>query len=216
MSWCTKAFPSKFNCDPGVIDDNAFTGIEPLKKFQTNYNDSKASLGVPTVADLEVDGAIGPDTWGAMFDVYEFGMREELGEDAAGVSKLRKGLSFVDLERKALGFSEHHPVDQIGRDGVKSQTNRRVEILFFDKGEEPDLVLAESDPNISELYLPAEYEHQTILLRSAKKGAATLEGVFEEGETVERAASDSDGAGDVEVDVLSHIVAPDRYDEVSA
>jgi len=45
---------------------------------------------------------------------------------------------------------------------VRSQENRRVEILFFDKGEEPDLVLAESDPNISEIYLPAEYKHTPV------------------------------------------------------
>jgi hypothetical protein len=34
-----------------------------------------------------------------------------------------------------------------------------VEILYFEKGEEPDLVLAESDPDISEIYLPGDYTH---------------------------------------------------------
>jgi hypothetical protein len=102
-------------------------------------------------------------TWGAIFDVYEFGLRQELDVDEAGVADLRKSVVFVDDKRKALGFSEHQPVDQVGRDNVQSQSNRRVELLFFDTGEEPDLVLAESDPDISELYLPAEYKHTTLV-----------------------------------------------------
>ncbi len=171
LSWCSKAFPEMFaECDPGEVDDNEFTGIEPLKKFQAAYNENKAALGASSQPDLAVDGDIGPKTWGAMFDVYQFGIREELGEDEAGVAKLREGLVFVDDERKALGFSEHHPVDQVGRDNVRSQSNRRVEVLFFDEGEEPDLKLAESDPDISEIYLPAEYEHRGIPpLISAKR-----------------------------------------------
>lgn len=163
LSWCSKAFADvEFDCDPGIVDDNAFTAIEPLKRFQAAYNRNKAAVGASSQPDLVVDGDIGPKTWGAMFDVYQFGLRDELGEDEDGLAELRDKLAFVDDERKALGFSEHHPVDQVGRDNVRSQSNRRVELMFFDTGEEPDLVLAESDPDVSELYLPAEYEHQTI------------------------------------------------------
>ena len=59
-------------------------------------------------------------------------------------------------------------------------------------------MLAESDPDISELYLPAEYEHQTIVLRSAKKGAALLTAVFEPGEAVTPGESESNGIDDIE------------------
>jgi outer membrane protein OmpA-like peptidoglycan-associated protein len=163
LSWCTAAFADIFNCDPGTIDGNAFTGIAPLKKFQADYNRNKATLGAESQPDLAVDGDIGPLTWGAIFDVYELGLRQELDEDEAGVAELRKALVFVDDKRKALGYGEHHPVDQVGRDNVRSQSNRRVELLFFDSGEEPDLVLAESDPDISELYLPAEFKHTTLV-----------------------------------------------------
>jgi len=169
LSWCAAAFPEIFSCDPGKIDDVEFTGIAPLKVFQTNYNDNRETLGVKDAELLDVDGDIGPKTWGAIFDVYEFALRDELGEDEAAVKALRKSLKFVDDKRKSLGFSEHYPVDQIGRDGVRSQTNRRVEVLFFDKGEEPDLVLAESDPDISEIYLPSEFQHVPILEVSAKR-----------------------------------------------
>ncbi len=174
LSWCATAFPDIFSCHPGKIDDNEFTGIEPLKVFQTNYNDGREALGVKDAEALDVDGDIGPKTWGAIFDVYEFALRDELGEDATAVKALRQSLRFVDDERKALGFSEHHPVDQIGRDNVRSQSNRRVEVLFFDQGEEPDLVLAESDPDISEIYLPAEYVHVTLPpeVTAKRKGVA--------------------------------------------
>lgn len=172
LSWCATAFPDFFSCDPGKIDDNEFTGIEPLKRFQEEYNVSKTELGAASQEDLDVDGDIGPKTWGAFFDVYQFGIREELGEDEAGTATLRESLVFADDQRKSLGFSELYPVELVGRDGVKSQANRRVEIMFFDEGEEPDLVLAESDPDITEIYLPAEFEHRTIDLDNALKGAA--------------------------------------------
>lgn len=160
LSWCTATFPELFDCEPGSIDDNATTGKAAVEKFQIDYNANASTLGVP--GGIGEDGIVGSETWGAFFDVYQFAIREELGEDAAGVDALRGKLVFVDDGRKALGFSEHHPVDQVGRDNVQSQTNRRVELLFFESGEEPDLVLAESDPDVSDLYLPGSFEHSTL------------------------------------------------------
>lgn len=174
LSWCSKAFEDVvFDCDPGSIDDNAATGVEPVRRFQAAYNANKEVLGV--TSDIAVDGDVGKETWGAFFDVYEFGLRQELGEDEGAVAALRDKLLFVDDERKALGFGEYHPVDQVGRDNARSQQNRRVEVFFFDEGEEPDLVLAESDPDISELYLPSAYRHTTVPpLLSAKRSLFEL------------------------------------------
>src|SRR5690606_21969646 len=42
-------------CDPGTINDVAFTGIEPLKAFQRAYNANKSALGA-SADDLTVDG----------------------------------------------------------------------------------------------------------------------------------------------------------------
>ena len=104
--------------------------------------------------------------------MYEHGLREELGEDGAGVAELRGKITWVDDSRKALGFSEHHPVDNLGRDGYRSQANRRVENLFFDDGEEPDMALAEAAPEQSELYLPGIYERRHLgAMGSAKPKA---------------------------------------------
>jgi outer membrane protein OmpA-like peptidoglycan-associated protein len=155
LSWVADALG--FDCDPGGIDDVAFTGIEPVRRFQRGYNARKAELGA-SGPDLATDGAMGPMTWGAFFDCYEHLLRVELGEDALGVSELRGGLVFVDPERKALGFSEHFPIDELGRANFRSQANRRVEILLFDDGEEPNLDLGGGAPEYSEVYLPGRYE----------------------------------------------------------
>jgi len=171
LSWCAKAFDDvDFDCDPGTIDDNASTGSGPLRRFQAAYNANKDAIGASDQADLAVDGAIGPQTWGAFFDVYELGLRNELGEDAAGLADLRQKLTFVDSENKALGFGEHHPIEQASRDNFRSQKNRRVELLFFEAGEEPDIALAKSDPDVSEIYLPGTYDQVPVDVgKSAKR-----------------------------------------------
>jgi outer membrane protein OmpA-like peptidoglycan-associated protein len=169
LAWVSQAFPDlEFDCDPGKIDDNEFTGIEPVRNFQNAYNANKDALGA-TADDLEPDGDMGPLTWGAIFDCYEHALREELGEDEDGLAALREGLVFVDPDRKALGFSEHFPIEELGVDNYKSQLNRRVEILFFEPGEEPDLAAAEDDPETSELYLPGHFERTPLgAMASAK------------------------------------------------
>lgn len=163
LSWCTAAFGDRpigeggFDCAPDTIDENAATGQVAVRRFQEQYNRNKRALGASAQADLVVDGSVGPKTWGALFDVYEVALREELGETADGVARLRQRLVFVRDEHRALGFGEHHPIDQAHRDAYRSQANRRVEILLFEQGEEPDVELAKSDPDISEIYLPGMY-----------------------------------------------------------
>ncbi|MEM6993594.1 MAG: OmpA family protein [Myxococcota bacterium] len=146
-----------FDCHPGAIDDNPGSGIAAVRGFQRDYNTNKAAIGA-TGPDLAEDGMMGPATWRGIFDCYEHLLRQDAEEDAAGLARLREALVFVDDSRRSLGFSEHHPIDVLGRDGFKSQANRRVEILFFDEGEEPDLDRAGGDPQMSEIYLPGRYE----------------------------------------------------------
>ncbi|HEY6559853.1 MAG TPA: peptidoglycan-binding protein [Polyangiaceae bacterium] len=177
LSWVSRAFDDlTFDCDPGRIDDNRATAVEPVRRFQRAYNTNKGALGA-SGPDLSADGDVGPLTWGAFFDCYEHALREELGEDAAGLAELREALVFAgeDDERRALGFSEHFPVEELGVDNYKSQANRRVEILFFDSTEEPDVEHAAEDPETSELYLPGWYERTPVAtLPTAKRATFTL------------------------------------------
>jgi len=168
-------------CDPGTIDDVVFTGIEPLKAFQRAYNANKAALGA-SAADLAVDGSIGPKTWGAIFDCYQFNMAQELGEvddeaDEANPTKLLEGLdrlrgmvTFLPLNEEWVGFGEVHPADGHRKDGAASQQNRRVEILFFESGQEPDVAILKEAPEITELYSPDAYQRNRFdAMLSAKR-----------------------------------------------
>jgi outer membrane protein OmpA-like peptidoglycan-associated protein len=148
-------------CEPGVIDDDAVTAIEPVKAFQRAFNANKATLG-SAADDLKVDGVFGAKSWGAVFDCYQYNMARELGEDAAGVQGLREQLVFLPTKQPFVGFGEHHPADADTADDRESQANRRVEVLFFAKGQEPDVALIDEAPELTELYLPDVYRKQEI------------------------------------------------------
>jgi hypothetical protein len=139
-----------------------------VRRFQEAYNVNKSALGALAL-DLKPDGTVGPLTWGAFFDCYEFALQRELGEDADGLQALRDKLVFADDQRRALGFSEHFPIEELGVDNFKSQSNRRVEVLFFDFGEEPDLEHAENDPETTELYLPGVYVRLPLPVRTSEQ-----------------------------------------------
>lgn len=165
LAWVARAFAEvAFDCDPGTIDDTAATAVGPVKRFQAAYNERREAMGISQPA-LVVDGSVGKQTWGAFFDCYEVALRQELGEEPAGVAALREALVFVDDQRKALGFSEHFPIEELGVEHFRSQANRRVELLTFDPGEEPDLVHAQDDPETSELFLPGHYQRQPLPIR---------------------------------------------------
>lgn len=176
LSWVDRAFG--FGCDPGTIDDVAATGKPALDAFKAAYNQKRAELGVSGAAELSVDGNMGPDVWGAFFDCYEAALGKELSrggtadERAAEVSKLRENLVFVDDGTKSQGFGEHYPIDQVGRDGIRSQENRRVELLFFLEGGEPDLTFP---PESSEIYVPGVYQREVIPV--PESAIAALEGL---------------------------------------
>ena len=167
LSWVSKAFRDlSFDCDPGKISDTVDPAV--VRRFQISFNANKAALG-STAADLATDGVVGEETWGAFFDCYELDLRRELGEDAAGVAALRGALRFVDDSRKSFGFGEHFPIDELGVDDFRSQTNRRAEVLFFNPEEEPDLAQTEADVEISEIYLPGHYARQAVPARKTAR-----------------------------------------------
>lgn len=164
LSWVSRAIPG-FDCDPGKIDNNEHTTA--IKGFQTSYNAQLGTLTTdPKATPLGVDGSVGELTWGAFFDCYEFALRDELGEDEPGLSTLRGKLTFVDTKHEFLGFGELFPIEEMGVNEFESQTNRRVEVLFFDPGEEPDIPHALDDPETSELYLPGHYARMGLDFRA--------------------------------------------------
>jgi outer membrane protein OmpA-like peptidoglycan-associated protein len=162
LSWCSVAFPELFACDPGDIDEDPTTSIDAVRDFQSQYNAAKAALAAEDEPELVVDGLFGPATWGAIFDVYDRGLAEELGVDAEGLGELRARVKFLADDVQHVGFGESHPIEEPTRDQFRSQTNRRVELLFFDPGEEPDVDRLRNDPEHSELYDPEIYAPKAV------------------------------------------------------
>jgi len=48
------------------------------------------------------------------------------------LAKLRGGVTFLEGAKRTIGCGESHPIEAKGKDGFRSATNRRVELLFFD------------------------------------------------------------------------------------
>ncbi len=119
-------------CDPGAVDNSSNKKTqEAVKAFQKAY--SGGGFG----ETIEVDGIVGKHTWGAFFTLYRKRVAQLLDIDEAGLKALGAGLHFTDPEK--VGCGPHHPIDGVGKKGFKSATNRRVEVIFFEPGEEPHL-----------------------------------------------------------------------------
>jgi phospholipase C len=112
-------------CDPHGIDGQHGPGTaRAVTEFQKAYNASGAA------SQIAEDGEVGPSTWAAFFDCYEYALAKELNTNAAALSQIRSKLKFVEPE--AVGCANFHPAN----DGqYVSTSNRRVELLFFSDGE---------------------------------------------------------------------------------
>ena len=113
-------------CDPGEVDgiDGSNTK-EGLKGFQSKYNESYGG-------SLEVDGLIGPMTWGAIcHTLYEISVSD------SGFTPEDFSINFVADFEGVYPCGENFPLDQIGVDGLQSATNRRVEIQCSERPNPP-------------------------------------------------------------------------------
>jgi outer membrane protein OmpA-like peptidoglycan-associated protein len=142
-----------FPCAPRRFGGNLDKAI---RAFQTAYNASDRG-GNPQAEAISVDGDFGPLTWGAVFELYEGELAGILQGDRELLAEYRKGLTFADDGKRSMGFGERYPVDELGRDNIRSQANRRVEVLFFDPKDTPDLA---APLDASPLYLPGFFVHE--------------------------------------------------------
>ena len=145
-------------CDPGAIDNDHGSNTDAaVRSFQQLAADELQE-------DIAVDGEVGKQTWGAIFSIYMRVLADVLDVDEAGLAELQGGVKWLD--KKAVGCGESFPVESRGVDGLKSPTNRRVELLFFEKNEEP---LLECHPSAKkcekdkcDLYAPGAYSTQYL------------------------------------------------------
>ncbi|MDH5230724.1 MAG: hypothetical protein OEY38_11725 [Gammaproteobacteria bacterium] len=120
-------------CDPGKKDNVLGPKTKAAtKEFQITYNNRFEG----TIAE---NGIVNADTWGAIFDVYIDTLIKMLDTDDSGYVRYQKKLKFTSLSRAAVGCGEYFPLEAKGKDNYRSQKNRRVEVIFFDKTEKPAL-----------------------------------------------------------------------------
>jgi peptidoglycan hydrolase-like protein with peptidoglycan-binding domain len=125
-----KALAEKYSwpCDPGDVDNENGPKTEAgVKGFQTEYNKRFTK-------DLKVDGAIGLKTWEAIGLTIR-----SLLED-----HLKNNLKLDPIPTITYGYpdgngiypcGESCPIENAGDKNYKSAENRRVELVFYNKGE---------------------------------------------------------------------------------
>jgi hypothetical protein len=105
LLWASYTFG--WDCDPGTIDGVAGDKTAAaVRGFQKRYNHEFPS-------SIAVDGTVGPQTWGAFFDLYMRELAELMDTDADGLASARDSLVFVDDGHKTVGCGASHPVDQV-------------------------------------------------------------------------------------------------------
>lgn len=149
-----------WSCDPGGVDDNYGPKTrEGVKGFQHRFN-------AEYEGDLSESGTVDDKTWRAFFKLYQEELTEVADTDAAGLAELRGSLRWLNAGRSSVGCGESFPIDHPTRDSYRSTTNRRVEICFFEEGEEPLLdchpAAGQCQPRRCEIYNPRMYAPQFI------------------------------------------------------
>lgn len=80
------------------------------------------------------------EAWTVVFDLYTEVLCAEIGVQPQELKgHAAKTLKFVDDKKQWVGCGESFPLDDRQKKNYRSQTNRRVEILFFDEEEKPIL-----------------------------------------------------------------------------
>ena len=125
-----------WDCDPGEVNNKKNSETDDaLKKFQVRYNDEYEEH-IPETGNIEIK------TWGAFFDVYMDELAIIMGITREGLEDLQGKLQFVEKPLPSpsphVGCGENFPASK-SKTESENAIDRRVEILFFDDGEEPVL-----------------------------------------------------------------------------
>lgn len=152
LQWVTNHLG--WSCDPGPKDNQLGPKTRGgLRAFQEQYN-ARFSPSIP------VTGSINRETWGAFFGVYMIDLKRLMGVDESGLAQARRRVHYLICE--AIGCGEDYPITPERREHYRSPVDRRVEILFFDPGEEPALDCSKPRGACTELYKKKMYTFTPI------------------------------------------------------
>jgi hypothetical protein len=148
-----------WDCDPGPINNKLTKQTQKaIGRFQELYNvevdkAKEAGADSPFKKKMTADKSVGAETWGGFYDVYMTELMDLLELQAFSAleqrqAKLKPPSGMPDF----VGCGEHIPFNPARRNPFekgsdehlegpqKNPPDRRVEIMFFDPGEEVDLV----------------------------------------------------------------------------
>lgn len=145
-----------WDTDPIELDGTHGAHTErALRRFKETYNEVMDGK-------LPVNGSMDKATWEAFFEMYVETLCDGLETDREGIKEFRSALTFLDPNRARVACGEHFPIEGADRDNFRSETNRRVELLFFTPDDPPKL-LCHPD---AESCVPAECEiHRRHIFR---------------------------------------------------
>jgi len=124
-----------WSCDPGTPDNSNGPKTQTgLKNFQAEYNQKFSG-------SLAVDGIIGSKTWGAIGEVIIKLVKDVYGK---ALPKINYGYS----NKGIYPCGERFPIADQEKADYVSKTNRRVEAVFWEKTNAPELK-ARGDKNTS-------------------------------------------------------------------
>lgn len=146
LNWLASSFG--WNCECGYPNQPPWI-YDATLRFQKAYNTSQVKADAMQ-SDVKPTGMFDQPTWAAVFDCYQAKLAEILCLSPAELSSLRGQLTLLGSVTPYASCAEYKPLDHMGVDNFRSQTNRRVEVLFFDSGEEPHA------PCLSEVCVPAD------------------------------------------------------------
>ena len=157
-----------WNCDPGKVD-----GV-------IGQNTKKAIKNFQKAADLVDDGIFGKKTWGRVFDLYQ----EKLTSIMEGTQDEKDALSNRNTinwayDIKSVGCGELWPKTS----EMKSQTDRRVEVLFFEENELPEWVCKDGMCTKEEckIYPDGLFERSYISIGGSAMGNLKIQHVNKQG-----------------------------------
>lgn len=144
-----------WNCDPEGIDDRWGDRTERATR---NFFNELASDSVITPEESEsifrqIRGH-GQKKWPRrawllVYDLYIQVLCETLGKTLEELNTLRTSqLRFAYEDQHYVACGESFPIDDAEKQNYRSQRNRRVEILFFDEQEAPELTCPETRTQI--------------------------------------------------------------------
>src|SRR5690554_3813171 len=125
--------------DPGKVDNaNGPKTEDAVNAFQGEYNNRFNG-------SLKQDGVMGQNTWSALFEV----IRDLLVESVKSETESEPAqLVYSSRHDGIYPCGESFPIDEKGKDDYRSRENRRVEIVFFDKGKAPELIKPENKKKV--------------------------------------------------------------------